>query len=129
MVDIPAKIIESGNFLFVIGALFGAYSVVKWEFTRHLNENTQGITRAWTVVFMASGLNHLWFAMSRHLSSNGNPWNLAMYDLRPGAVMVTALMFALGMICFIGHIEGFGLRKKLTLFGVAVLAAAGLGFY
>jgi len=39
------------------------------------------------------------------------------------------LMFSWGMLTFIGHIEGFGLRKKLALFSGAVVVAFGMGFY
>ena len=123
-----AEVIESCNFLFLILALFGAYSVAKWKFTRHLNQHIEEIVLAWTFMFMAVGLNVGWFAWSRHTSGDGI-WNPAMYEYRWGVIMLTSLMFSWGMLTFIGHIEGFGLRKKLALFSGAVVVAFGMGFY
>ena len=123
-----AEVIESFNFLFLIIALFGAYSVIKWKFTRHLTEQNEKIILAWSLMFTAVGLNSAWFAWSRH-TSGVETWNPAMYEWRWGAVMVTSLMFSWGMLAFIRHIEGFGYRKKLALFSVAFLAALGMGFY
>ena len=122
-------IIESSNFLWIIIAAFATWRVCVWRAANHLSDDNHAIVNAWVFIFSAAAVNHGWFAISRHLSAEGERWNATMLDYRWAVVLATSLAFSWGMLQFIKLIDGYSMRRQLLLFAASFIFAFGIGFY
>ena len=121
------EVIESSNFMWALASLLGAFYTYKWRKGGALSPENSEIVHAWTWIFSAAGLNHGWFAMSRHLGG-GDTWNDYMFEWRWLLVLVTSVMFCYGMVKFIKLIENFSVSRKISWIGVIAIASYTLGF-
>ena len=122
------SVIESANFAWLVVSVIGAWYAVKWTRRQEITAHTKEIILAWVLIFGASGLNHGWFAISRHTAPEGLRWNPDMYEFRWLVVLVTSALFCWGMLRFIRLIEGFTLTRKMTMLGIVAVVSFVAGF-
>ena len=121
--------IESDNWWAVVIGMFAAWRVTVWKYRGHLSEETRYMVCSFAWFFSGYALNHGWFALSRHLSSDGEKWNLAMYEWRWLAVNITAMMCIWGIVSFMQLIDEFSNGQKYALFLSTYILSRFMGFY
>ena len=121
--------IESGNFLWMVAGAYGVYRILAWKRQNHLSAYVNQIICAWTWIFISSACNAGWFAMSRHLSEEGELWHQGMFEWRWLMVSLTAIGFAYGMFRFVQLIDDFDDSKFYALFAASIAVSFLIGFY
>ena len=122
-----ALIIETSNFLVMLLAAFGVYSVVSWNLNNKITEDNRQVIVAWVWIFGAVGITAGWFAVSRHLAPADVPFNPTMYEWRWAMKIIEACAFSWGMLKFIGMIEGYDNGKLLSFFAIFAAVAIFMG--
>ena len=124
-----ALIIETSNFLWLTIAACATWRVIIWKTSNRLDDHEHRVVSAWIWVFVSAAGNHGWFALSRHLSPEGERWHPLLFEWRWAAVLITALGFGWGMAKFVQLIDGY---TNLQMVGFGLLSTAfaiALGYF
>jgi len=124
-----ANLIESGNFLVLIIALYAAWRTIRWNRRSDLTPYTRSVIHCWMFVFGGIGINRGWFAISRFLHNGTGPWQATMYEWRWLLVLVTSSMVTWGVVSFVELIDETSVFKKYMVFIAVAIVAFGIGFY
>ena len=126
-VDAAGKLIETTNFWWFGICLVGWVRCFYWK--RGATDQTREIIGNLQFMLAGSGLNHGWFALSRHLRDGEGFWNEAMFDLRVFAVLFTFALFFYGAARFMEHIRGVSLTRSMIVTAAIGVIAALVGFF
>ena len=117
-----AKVIESSNFFWAGVSMYLWYRCSRYK--AFADKETGKALSGLQWMFMASALNHGWFAVSRHLKDEGSHWNAVMFEWRGFWVLMTALLFVYGSFAIVQHLEG----AKTSTLGMVAVGMAVLSF-
>ena len=123
------NIIESSNFWWTLVAGFSFFCYIRLIRRSDISEYNREIICAWAWVVAASGVNHGWFALSRHLSDDHNRWNNTMFEWRWLVVLLSAGAFCWGTLRFIRLIDDRSFRWQIMVFIGLFAVTFTAGFY
>jgi hypothetical protein len=124
-----ALLIESGNFAWALIS-FSAFAIAIWVRAKNglKHESSEALCAlAWMT--LGSGVNHSWFAISRHLADDGARWHSLMFDWRWAMVQITAFLFSWGAVSLLQSITKFSNTVKIGLIASAYVVAFTAGVY
>ena len=121
--------IEADNWWAVVIGIFATWRLSVWKYRNHLSEETGYMVCSWAWFFSGYILNRGWFALSRHLSSDSQTWNLVMVEWRWLAVSITAMMTIWGIVSFMQLIDEFSNAQKYGIFVSSYVLSRFMGFY
>lgn len=105
LIPTEAEVIESSNWFWASVCLLGVIMTIRWQRRDMLTKHTSQVVKSWMWVFIAAGINHGWFALSRHLADADSTWNAWMYEHRSLMVAATAAAFGYAAFIFFKLIE------------------------
>jgi hypothetical protein len=129
MVKYNALLIESGNFAWALIS-FSVFTIAIWVKAKNglKHESSEALCAlAWMT--LGSGVNHSWFALSRHLAEDGDKWNALMFDWRWAMVQTTLLFYGWGAGSLLQSIVKFSNTVKVGLIAGAYVVAFTAGIF
>jgi hypothetical protein len=122
-------LIESGNFAWSIIS-FAVFTIALWvKYKNGLKHEASEALCALAWMTLGSGINHSWFAISRHLSPPDEKWHPVMLDWRWAMIHVTLFLYSWGAASLLQSIMKFSDTKKVGLILASYIIAFTAGFY
>ena len=124
-----SELIESGNWLFVAAAfviVIGIEYRVRRDYISAFNVR---VLRHLELAAVGVGINHGWFALSRHLAPPFDTWHPLMYDWRWLMILVTANVTAHGLLTVVRLLAHYSIAAQVCAHTVMVIIALVMGIY
>ena len=125
---IPARIIESSDFLWGLLGGYGVWRIAVWKYRDNLSGQNIEIIKSWLWSFGSVTFYLTWLGFSRKFAPDGLVFTPGMYEWRHIVIVLTSFGFAWGILSFLAGIDGYGNEGKAIRFLVCVTFAYLLGF-
>jgi hypothetical protein len=129
MVKYNALLSESGNFQWGLLALVVFISTMYIKLKDGLHDDAAHLVDSLCYITASGAAYHLWFAYSRHSSTETGTHNLWMMEWRWLLIQVTAFLFSWGCASLLQSIMKFSDTRKIALIVASYIFAFTIGVY